>query len=100
VWSHRSVPIVYHHGDFASLIESRRGGEMTQLEFWNESADQVVATVSVRDQNTMPSVGDLVYVPDEKDSGVYAYLKVVSRRFYYSQTGELTMIRLACEAMQ
>jgi hypothetical protein len=44
-------------------------------------------------------VGDLVYVPDDKDSGVYAYVKVASRRFYYSQAGELTMIRLACELL-
>jgi hypothetical protein len=53
----------------------------------------------VRDECTVPTVGDFVYVPDEKDSGVYAYGKVVSRRFYYSQAGELTMIRLACELM-
>ena len=72
---------------------------MTQLEFWHEKADRVVANITVREQCTVPSVGDLVYVPDEKDSGVYAYVKVVSRRFYYSQAGELTMIRLACEVM-
>jgi hypothetical protein len=72
---------------------------MSQLEFWNEKADRVVANIPVRDQATVPSVGDLVYVPDEKDSGVYAFVKVVSRRFYYSQVGELTMIRLACEVM-
>jgi hypothetical protein len=72
---------------------------MTQLEFWHEKADRVVANIPVRDQCTVPSVGDFVYVPDEKDSGVYAYGKVVSRRFYYSQIGELTMIRLACELM-
>jgi hypothetical protein len=72
---------------------------MTQLEFWHEKADRVVANIPVRDQCTVPSVGDLVYVPDEKDSGVYAYGKVESRRFYYSQSGELTMIRLACELL-
>jgi hypothetical protein len=73
------------------------GGEMTQLEFWNEQADRVIANIPVRDSGTVPLPGDLVYVPDEKDSGVYAYVKVMCRRFYYSQTGELTMIRLACE---
>jgi hypothetical protein len=72
---------------------------MTQLEFWHEKADRVVANISVREQGTVPCVGDLVYVPDVKDSGVYAYVKVLSRRFYYSQAGELTMIRLACELM-
>jgi hypothetical protein len=73
---------------------------MTQLEFWHEQADRVFANISLREQATVPSVGDLVYVPDEKDSGIYAYVKVVCRRFYYSQTGELTMIRLACEVVQ
>jgi hypothetical protein len=72
---------------------------MTQLEFWHEQADRVVANITVRDQWAVPSVGDLVYVPDEKDSGVYAYIKVLGRRFYYSQSGELTMIRLACEPL-
>jgi hypothetical protein len=70
---------------------------MTQLEFWHEKADRVFANIPVRDQGTVPCVGDLVYVPDEQDSGVYVYVKIVYRRFYYSQVGELTMIRLACE---
>ena len=70
---------------------------MTQLEFWHEQTDRVFANISVREQCPVPGVGDLVYVPDEKDSGVYAYAKVLCRRFYYSQAGELTMIRLACE---
>jgi hypothetical protein len=72
---------------------------MTQLEFWREQADQVFANIPVRDQGAVPAVGDLVYVPDERDSGVYVYVKIVGRRFYYSQSGELTMIRLACESM-
>jgi hypothetical protein len=70
---------------------------MTQVEFWQEKADLVFATIQVSDQGTIPGVGDLVYIPDEKDSGVYAYVKVSSRRFYYSQRGDLTMIRLSCE---
>ena len=73
---------------------------MTQLEFWHEQADRVFANIAVRDQCTIPSVGDLVYVPDEKDSGVYVHVKVASRHFYYSQAGELTMVRLACEVIQ
>lgn len=72
---------------------------MTQLEFWQENADRVFANIPVRDQNAVPCVGDLVYVPDAKDSGVYVYVKIVCRRFYYSQSGELTMIRLACEVL-
>jgi hypothetical protein len=70
---------------------------MTQLEFWQESTDRVIANIPARDQCAVPSVGDLVYVPDEKDSGVYLYVRIVGRRFYYSQSGELTMIRIACE---
>ena len=72
---------------------------MTQLEFWDQKADGVVANIRLREPGILPSVGDLVYVPDEKDSGVYAYVKVLYRRFYYSQSGELIMIRLACEMM-
>jgi len=72
---------------------------MTQVEFWQEKADRVFANVQARDQSTVPSVGDFVYVPDEKESGVYAYVKVICRRFYYSQAGDLTMIRLACEVV-
>ena len=97
--SHVGRLIVYHEDDFAVSDDSPRGREMTQLEFWHENADRVVANIPVREQCPVPSVGDLVYVPDEKDSGVYAYLKIVSRRFYYSQSGELTMIRLACDPM-
>jgi len=70
---------------------------MTQVEFWQEKADRVFANLQVSDQGTIPGVGDLVYIPDEKDSGVYAYVKVICRRFYYSQRGDLTMIRLSCE---
>ena len=72
---------------------------MTQIEFWQENANRVLATVPMREQSTVPSAGDLVYVPDERDSGTYAYAKVIGRRFYYSQAGELTMIRLACEVL-
>jgi hypothetical protein len=72
---------------------------MTQLEFWQEKADRVFANIPLRDQGTVPCAGDLVYVPNEKDSGVYAYVKILYRRFYYSQSGELTMIRLACEVL-
>jgi hypothetical protein len=72
---------------------------MTQVEFWQEKADRVFANVQVRDSSTIPSVGDLVYVPEAKEFGTYAHVKVVCRRFYYSQCGELTMIRLACETV-
>jgi hypothetical protein len=72
---------------------------MTQIEFWQENADRIFANVPLRDRSAVPHVGDLVYVPDQKDSGAYAYAKVVCRRFYYSQQGELTVIRLACEIL-
>jgi len=70
---------------------------MTQVEFWQEKADHVFATIQVSDQSTIPAAGDLIYIPDETDSGIYAYVKVSCRRFYYSQRGDLTMIRLSCE---
>ena len=72
---------------------------MTQIEFWQESADRVFATVSLQDHGAVPGVGDLVYVPDQNDGGTYAYAKVVRRSFYYSQGGHLTMIRLVCEIL-
>jgi len=72
---------------------------MTQLEFWQEKGDRVFARLTARDQNAVPNVGDHVYVPDSTDSGVYAYAKVVYRQFYYSQAGDLTMIRLSCEIL-
>ncbi len=72
---------------------------MTQLEFWQEKGDRVFARLSVRDQSAVPGVGDHVYVPDSKESGVYAYAKVVGRQFYYSQAGDLTMIRLSCDIL-
>jgi hypothetical protein len=70
---------------------------MTQLEFWQEKAGRAIANVPLHDVAAIPAVGDLVYIPDVKDSGVYAYVEVRSRRFYYSQQGELTVIRLTCE---
>jgi hypothetical protein len=70
---------------------------MTQLEFWQEKAGRAIATLPARDIAAIPVVGDLVYIPDASDSGVYAYVQVRSRRFYYSQQGELTVIRLSCD---
>ncbi len=70
---------------------------MTQLEFWQEKAGRAIANVSVSEVTAIPAVGDVVYIPDAKDSGVYAYVEVRGRRFYYSQQGELTVIRLSCE---
>jgi hypothetical protein len=72
---------------------------MTQLEFCQEKSDHVFAHITARDQTAIPTVGDHVYVPDSKNTGVYAYAKVVSRQFYYSQAGDLTMIRLSCEIL-
>jgi hypothetical protein len=70
---------------------------MTQIEFWQENGDRVFATVAMSDQSAVPGIGDLVYVPEKEDAGGYAYAKVVCRRFYYSQQGNLAMIRLTCE---
>ena len=72
---------------------------MTQIEFWQEKVDRVFAVVALRDQGAVPGIGDVVYVPEQDDGAKYAYAKVVGRRFYYSQTSDLTMIRLACEVL-
>jgi hypothetical protein len=70
---------------------------MTQLEFWQEKAGRAIATVPAGDPAVVPAVGDVVYIPDANDSGIYAFVEVRGRRFYYSQQGELTVIRLSCE---
>jgi len=69
---------------------------MTRLEFWKEEERQVVANVQAGEPAFIPDIGDRVYIPDSEDSGVYAYVKVTGRQYYFSQQGELAMIRLSC----
>ncbi len=72
---------------------------MVELEFWDERRGVTVARVSAHDLAMIPGAGDLVYIPDDEESGVYRHLRITSRHFYYSQDGALVSIRLFCEVL-
>jgi len=72
---------------------------MVELDFWDERRGVTVARVSARDLAMIPGVGDLIYIPDNEESGVYRHLKILSRHFYYSQEGALVSIRLHSEVL-
>ena len=72
---------------------------MVELDFWDERRAITLARVPARDAVTVPASGDVVYIPDGDQSGVYLHLRINSRQFYYSQNGELVTIRLLCEAL-
>jgi hypothetical protein len=72
---------------------------MVELEFWDERRGVTVARVSARDLMMIPGAGDVVYIPDNEESGVYRHLKILSRHYYYSQDGALVSIRLQSEAL-
>ncbi len=69
---------------------------MVELEFWDEQGRATLARVPARDLTAVPGAGDVVYIPDGDQSGVYLHIRVSSRQFYYSQEGELVTIRLLC----
>jgi hypothetical protein len=69
-----------------------------QLEFCREQDGPKIASVQTGDPGAIPGVWDVVYVPDDKDPGVYAHLRVSGRQFYYDQQGNLAMVRLLCES--
>jgi hypothetical protein len=72
---------------------------MVELDFWDERRAITLARVPARDAATIPVSGDVVYIPDGDQSGVYLHVRVNSRQLYYSQDGELVTIRLLCEAL-
>ncbi len=72
---------------------------MIELDYWDERRGATIARVSARDPATIPVAGDIVYIPEEEQSGVYVHLKVSSRFFYYSQEGAIVTIRLHCEVL-
>ena len=72
---------------------------MVELDFWDEKRAITLARVPARDAATIPATGDVVYIPDGDQSGVYLHLRVGSRQFYYSQDGDLVTIRLLCESL-
>jgi len=72
---------------------------MVELDFWDDRRGATIARVSARDPAALPGAGDVVYIPDADQSGVYLNIRVSSRQFYYSQDGKLVTIRLVCEAL-
>ncbi len=72
---------------------------MVELDFWDDRRGATIARVPARDPAALPGVGDVIYIPDADQSGVYLNIRVNSRQFYYSQDGELVTIRLVCEAL-
>ncbi len=72
---------------------------MVELDFWEERRAVTIARVPARDAGPIPSAGDVVYIPDVDQSGVYLHIRVGSRQFYYSQEGALVTIRLLCESL-
>jgi hypothetical protein len=72
---------------------------MVELEFWDEQRSVTLARVSGHDPATIPTTGDVVYIPQGDESGVYVHVKVNSRQFYYSQEGDLVTIRILCAVL-
>jgi hypothetical protein len=72
---------------------------MVELDFWDERRGVTISRVSANDPATIPAAGDVVYIPDAEQSGVYVHIKVASRQFYYSQGGDLVTIRILCEVL-
>jgi hypothetical protein len=72
---------------------------MVELDFWDERRGATIARVPAREPGALPASGDVVYIPDAEQSGIYLHIRVNSRQFYYSQEGELVTIRILCEAL-
>lgn len=72
---------------------------MVELDFWEERRAITLARVPARDAAAIPASGDVVYIPDGDQSGVYLHLRISSRQFYYGQDGGLVTVRLLCESL-
>ena len=72
---------------------------MVELDFWDERRAITLARIPARDAASIPVAGDVVYIPDGDQSGIYLHLRVSSRQFYYGQDGDLVTIRLLCESL-
>ncbi len=53
---------------------------MVELEFWDEQGRVTLARVPARDLATAPTAGDVIYIPDGDQSGVYLHIRVNSRQ--------------------
>jgi hypothetical protein len=72
---------------------------MVELDYWDERRAITLARIPARDAASIPVAGDVVYIPDGDQSGIYLHLRVSSRQFYYGQDGDLVTIRLLCESL-
>ena len=72
---------------------------MVELDFWDERRGATIARVPAHEPEAIPASGDVVYIPDADQTGVYLHIRVNSRQLYYSQEGDLVTIRLLCEAL-
>jgi hypothetical protein len=72
---------------------------MVELDFWDEQRAATLARFPAPDAATIPIAGDVVYIPDGNESGIYLNVRVNSRQFYYSQGGALVKVRLLCESL-
>jgi hypothetical protein len=72
---------------------------MPLIEFCRDKDGPKIASVQAGDPGVIPSVGDVVYVLDAEDPGVYMHIRISGRHFYYDQQGNLAIVRLICEDM-
>jgi hypothetical protein len=81
------------------LLLLRREIDVAQLEFRQVIGGPRLTTIPTTDAVTIPEVGDIVFVPEAEDPGVYAQVRIKDRHFYYDQRGQLTVVCLACEVL-
>src|SRR5690348_9986222 len=61
----------------------REENSMVELGFWDERRGAPIARLPPRAPAAVPGSGDVVYIPDADQSGVYLHIRVSSRQFYY-----------------
>jgi hypothetical protein len=72
---------------------------MTQLEFYRVHDERAIAHAWLHEPQTIPNIGDCIYVPNAQESCAYVYVEVARRQFYYDQQGYLTTVRLTCDSL-
>jgi hypothetical protein len=69
---------------------------MPRICFRHRESGRLVAQVEAEDLARIPATDDGVYAPSAADPGVYVYLLVERREFYYDQQGFLALVNLEC----
>jgi hypothetical protein len=69
---------------------------MLLLHCRRQETARLIAQIQAEDSGLIPTVEDRIYAPTAEDAGVYAYLRVVGREFYYDQQGDLALVELEC----